>query len=300
MNLRDLRYLVALNDFKHFGRAASACFVSQPTLSTQIKKLEDELGIALVERTPRKVLLTEVGREIVTRARTILHEAEQIKVLARRSKNPELAMVRLGLFPTLGPYLLPHVVPKIRKAFPKLELFLTEEKTEIILQQLRDGHLDAGILALPVSDDQLHCDFLFEEPFVLAVPRHHRLSNRANMRSSELRNESLLLLDEGHCLRDQALEVCRLTGAKEKTEFRATSMETLRQMVAANSGITLLPILATKPPIAQSDNIKLIPFSSKAPSRRIAMIWRKSSALAEFLPKLANIIRSLPPRLLHP
>jgi len=289
MNLRDLRYLVALAEHKHFGRAAQASFVSQPTLSTQIKKLEEELGVALVERTPRKVLLTEVGREIVQRAREVLNEVEQIRQIARRTKDPESGTVRLGIFPTLGPYLLPHVVPKIRERFPRLELLLVEEKTETVLRQLREGRLDAGVLAQPIHDDQLHQQFLFEEPFLLAVPEHHPLAARKQLKLEDLADQSLLLLEEGHCLRDQALEVCQLAGAGEKTGFRATSLETLRQMVAANVGVTLLPTLAVKPPVAHSHDIHLIEFRGHAPSRRIAMVWRKSSAMAPFLKRLAEL-----------
>jgi LysR family hydrogen peroxide-inducible transcriptional activator len=298
MNLRDLRYLVALAEHRHFGRAAEASFVSQPTLSTQIKKLEDELGVALVERTPRKVLLTEVGREIAQRAREVLNEVEQIKAIARRTLDPESGTVRLGIFPTLGPYLLPHVVPRIRARFPRLELLLVEEKTEIVLRMLREGRLDAGVLALPIHDDQLHAEFLFEEPFLLAVPEQHELSRRKALKLDDLSDQSLLLLEDGHCLRDQALEVCHLAGASEKTGFRATSLETLRQMVAANVGITLLPTLAVQPPVAHSENVHLLPFRGAAPSRRIAMVWRKSSAMAVFLKKLAGVLRELPHALL--
>ena len=298
MNLRDLRYLVALAEHKHFGRAAEASFVSQPTLSTQIKKLEDELGVALVERTPRKVLLTEVGREIAQRARDVLNEVEQIRAIARRTLDPESGTVRLGIFPTLGPYLLPHVVPKIRERFPRLELLLVEEKTEVVLRMLREGRLDAGVLALPIHDDQLHAEFLFEEPFVLAVPENHELSKRKALKLDDLSDQSLLLLEDGHCLRDQALEVCHLAGASEKTGFRATSLETLRQMVAANVGITLLPTLAVQPPVAHSENVRLLPFRGDAPSRRIAMIWRKSSAMSAFLKKLAATLREFPHALL--
>jgi LysR family hydrogen peroxide-inducible transcriptional activator len=298
MNLRDLRYLVALAEHRHFGRAAASSFVSQPTLSTQIKKLEDELGVALVERTPRKVLLTEVGREIAQRAREVLNEVEQIKAIARRTLDPESGTVRLGIFPTLGPYLLPHVVPVIRERFPRLELLLVEEKTEVVLRLLREGRLDAGVLAMPIHDDQLHAEFLFEEPFLLAVPEQHELSRRKTLKMDDLADQSLLLLDDGHCLRYQALEVCHLSGANEKSGFRATSLETLRQMVAANVGITLLPTLAVQPPVAHSDNVHLVPFRGHAPSRRIAMIWRKSSAMAGFLQKLAEIFRELPKGLL--
>ena len=294
MNLRDLRYLVALAEHKHFGRAAEASFVSQPTLSTQIKKLEDELGVALVERTPRKVLLTEVGKEIAQRARDVLNEVDQIRAVARRTLDPESGTMRLGIFPTLGPYLLPHVVPRIRERFPRLELLLVEEKTEVVLRQLREGRLDAGILALPIHDDQLHAEFLFEEPFLLAVPEQHELARRQALKLDDLADESLLLLEDGHCLRDQALQVCQMAGASEKTGFRATSLETLRQMVAANVGITLLPTLAVQPPVAQSENVHLVPFRGEAPSRRIAMIWRKSTAMAPFLKKLAQLFRALP------
>jgi LysR family hydrogen peroxide-inducible transcriptional activator len=299
MNLRDLRYLVALAEHKHFGRAAEASFVSQPTLSTQIRKLEEELGVALVERTPRKVLLTEVGREIAQRAREVLNEVEQIRQIARRTKDPESGTVRLGIFPTLGPYLLPHVVPRIRERFPRLELLLVEEKTETVLRQLREGRLDAGVLAQPIHDDQLHQQFLFEEPFLLAVPEHHPLASRKQLKLDDLSDQSLLLLEEGHCLRDQALEVCQLAGAGEKSGFRATSLETLRQMVAANVGVTLLPTLAVKPPVAHSHDIHLIEFRGHAPSRRIAMAWRKSSAMAPFLKRLAELF-VLPRALLDP
>lgn len=300
MNLRDLKYLVALAEHRHFGRAAQASFVSQPTLSTQIKKLEDELGVALVERTPRKVLLTDVGKEIALRARGVLNEVEQIKGIARRTKDPESGTLRLGIFPTLAPYLLPHVIPRLRERFPRLELLLAEEKTEVVLKQLREGRLDAGVLALPIHDDQLHAEFLFEEPFLLAVPGEHELAQRKTLKLDDLADQNLLLLEEGHCLRDQALQVCHLAGAGEKSGFRATSLETLRQMVAANVGVTLLPTLAVKPPVAQSENVHLLQFRGEVPSRRIAMIWRKSTAMASFLGKLAEVFRALPRELLDP
>lgn len=300
MNLRDLQYLVALAEHRHFGRAAEASFVSQPTLSTQIRKLEDELGVALVERTPRKVLLTETGGEIARRARGVLSQIDEIKSIAQRTRDPESGTIRLGIFPTLGPYLLPHVIPQLRARFPRLELLLREEKTEQVLHMLREGTLDAGILALPVHDDSLHVEFLFEEPFVLAVPGGHPLAGRGSLRMDDLSEQNLLLLEDGHCLRDQALEVCHLAGAGEKTGFRATSLETLRQMVSANVGITLLPALAVQAPVAQSPNVDLIAFEDPAPSRRIAMLWRKSSAMTPFFEALAAIVRDLPADLFHP
>lgn len=297
MNLRDLHYLVALADHKHFGRAASACFVSQPTLSTQIRKLEEELGVPLVERAPRKVMLTPAGLDIVERARRIVAEVEQMKDAARRSQDPEAGSIRLGMFPTLGPYLLPHAVPRIRARFPKLELLLVEEKSDVLLARLRDGRLDAGLLALPLHDEQLTTEFLFEEPFLLAVPEHHPLASRDSLKLKDLGNERLLLLEDGHCLREQALDVCQLSGATETIGFQATSLETLRQMVAANVGVTLLPALATKPPVARSENIHLLTFEDSQPSRRIAMVWRKSSAMAGLLHGLADVFRSLPDEL---
>ena len=300
MNFRDLRYLVALADHKHFGRAATASFVSQPTLSTQIRKLEDELGVSLVERAPRRVMLTPIGREIAERARKVIAEVEQMGEIARRSQDPEAGTVRLGIFPTLAPYLLPHVLPAVRKRFPRLELLLVEEKTDQILARLRDGRLDAGVLALPVHDDQLQVEPLFDEPFVLAVPQQHALAKRGSLKLRDLDHQHLLLLEEGHCLRDQALDVCHMAGADERDGFRATSLETLRQMVAAGVGITLLPVLAVQPPVPVSGDIQLLPFQGEAPHRRIAMVWRRSSAMTDFLQQLAGELRKLPQALLLP
>lgn len=299
MNLRDLRYLVALADLRHFGKAADACHVSQPTLSTQLKKLEDELGVQLIERAPRKVMLTPVGSDIVVRARRVLADVEQMRETARRTADPEAGSVRLGLFPTLAPYLLPHVVPKISARFPRLELLLVEEKTEALLQQLRDGRLDAAILALPLHEDWLQIDRLFEEPFLLAVPHDHALAGHSGLKLAELSKQHLLLLEDGHCLRDQALAVCAMAGAGEKDGFRATSLETLRQMVAAGVGITLLPLLAVKPPVPVSKNIELVPFRNPPPSRKLALVWRRSSAMTGFLHKLAATLRDLPKELLQ-
>ncbi|MAL03193.1 MAG: DNA-binding transcriptional regulator OxyR [Arenimonas sp.] len=298
MNLRDLRYLVALADLRHFGRAAESCHVSQPTLSTQIKKLEDELGVSLVERAPRHVMLTAAGQDIAMRARRVLAEVEQMRETARRTADPEAGSVRLGLFPTLGPYLLPHVVPRIRQRFPRLELLLVEEKTEVILHMLRDGKLDAAVLALPLHEEWAETEFLFEEPFMLAVPDGHPLAGRRNLRLGELGDQHLLLLEEGHCLRDHALEVCGLAGAGEKEGFRATSLETLRQMVAAGVGVTLLPVLAVKPPVPASVDIRLLSFRNPPPSRRLALVWRRSSAMGGFLHDLAAVLRDLPQGLL--
>lgn len=299
MNLRALQYFVKLAELKHFSKAADACFVSQPTLSTQIMKLEEELGVQLVERIPRKVKLTPVGAEIAERARHVLRDIDQIRQAARRSRDPETGSLRLGIFPTLAPYLLPHVVPGIRERFPELKLQLAEEKSEDILRQLDDGALDAGLLALPLEDDGLEMEILFEEPFMLAMPHSHPLRDRTHISLADLDGRELLLLADGHCLRDQALEVCALTGAHERVDFHATSMETLRQMVSADVGITLMPILAIKPPIALTENMSIRPFTKPAPSRTIALVWRRSSPLGKLMHDLADCLRDLPAGLLQ-
>ena len=294
MNLRDLRYFVALADTRHFGRAAEICFVSQPTLSTQLKKLEDELGVTLFERAPRNILLTPAGEQILKHARQALAQVSQMQEIAKHIRDPEAASIRLGIFPTLAPYLLPHVVPNIRKRFPNLELLLIEEKTEALIQQLRSGMIDAAILAEPVADDHFEKMHLFTEPFVLALPENHPLSRQRTLGLGELEQQHLLLLEDGHCLRDQALAVCALSGAAEKEGFRATSLETLRQMVAAGVGITLLPMLAVQAPVPESTHIRLMPFRNPAPTRRIALYWRKSSVRTGFLAELGQQIAKLP------
>ena len=254
MNLRDLEYLVAVGEQRHFGKAADVCNVSQPTLSTQLKKLEQELGVALIERNPRHVMLTAAGERVAERARVILDEAATIRAVAHQANDPEGGTVRMGLFPTLAPYLLPHVVPALHDRYPNIELLLIEEKTETLLERLRTGSLDVAVLALPVHGDHLEQQKLFTEDFVLAVPTGHPLAATGGLVDpSVLAGEQVLLLEEGHCLRDQALSVCRLTGASERRGFRATSLETLRQMVAAGVGITLLPELAVQPPVPPSD-----------------------------------------------
>lgn len=293
MNLRDLTYLVAVADHLHFGRAAEACYVSQPTLSTQIKKLERELGVELVERTPRQVMLTTAGHRVVERARVLLAEAADIQRIAQQAADPESGTLRMGLFPTLAPYLLPHVVANLRDRFPKLELLLVEEKTEEVVQRLRDGRLDVGVLALPI-DERFSEEYLFTEDFVLAVPASHPLASSGPVDAAVLATENVLLLEEGHCLREQALSVCRLAGADEHTGFRATSLETLRQMVAAGVGVTLLPRLAVHPPVAPSPDIALLEFNEPAPSRSIALFWRDTSVYRDLMPGLAAVLRDLP------
>ena len=299
MNLSDLRYLIAIADHLHFGRAAASCFVSQPTLSTQLRKLERELGVELVERNPRHVMLTAAGARVVEHARRAVAEADAIEDVARQARDPESGTLRIGIFPTLGPYLLPHVVPALHARFPRLELLLVEEKTEVVLQQLHDGKLDAGVLALPVDDERLHHSPLFDEDFVLAAPSSHPLAgDDSPIDLSDLQGEHILLLEDGHCLRDQALSVCRIAGAGERRDFRATSLETLRQMVAAGVGTTLLPDLSVRPPVPEYDGV-VRRFRDPAPSRRIAMFWRATSSFDGFLPLVADVLRSAIDEPLH-
>ncbi len=301
MNLRDLRYLVAVAEHRHFGRAAAACFVSQPTLSTQIKKLETELGVELIERSPRHIRMTAAGEAVIERAQIMLREADNIVDIARHMKDPSAGVIRLGMFPTLGPYLLPHVIPQIRDQFPNLKLQLVEEKSDEILRQLRNGDLDAVLLARPVSGDDLESVSLFAEDFVLAVPDDHTLAKQSGpVPASVLQDHDVLLLTEGHCLRDQALAVCQMTGGTEYSGFRATSLETLRQMVAAGAGITLLPNLSVQPPVPQPEHLTLVPFAEPVPSRDIAMFWRKTTPLQDFLTEMAQIFRQLPSNLVTP
>lgn len=300
MNLRDLHYLVAVAEHRHFGKAADASFVSQPTLSMQLKKLERELGVQLVERNPRHVLLTEAGRQVVERAKLILAEVDNIHGIARQAADADSGTVRLGLFPTLAPYYLPHVVPSVHQRFPHLELLLVEEKTDVVHRQLGEGRLDAALMAMPVDDERLHVEALFDEDFVLAVPADHPLARLDGpVDVSVLADEHVLLLEEGHCLRDQALSVCQLAGASERGGFRATSLETLRQMVAAGVGVTLLPQLAVRPPVAASEHVTLLRFAEPVPRRRIGMFWRPASVYRDLLPRLADVLRDLPAGLAH-
>lgn len=289
MNLRDLDYLVAVAELKHFGKAALACHISQPTLSMQLKKLEDTLGVTLFERGGKQVIITPVGETIVQRARFIRREANEIREIARMAQDPLAGDFRLGAFPTLAPYFLPRAVPAIHKTLPKLKLLLVEEKTDALIAKINSGELDAALLALPIDDPALETLELFIDPFMLAVPKSHKLASRKRVSFHELQDESLLLLEEGHCLRAQALEVCRIAHVSERQEFRATSLETLRHMVMAGVGITLIPRLAMK----KDDGIVYIPFAEKNVSRTVGLVWRKHTSKSEALARLCQIIALL-------
>ena len=291
MNLRDLKYLVALADAGHFGRAAEKSHVSQPTLSAQIKKLEEQLGVQLVERRPRKVTLTDVGARVVARARRILQDADDISELARESRDPLAGALKVAFIPTLGPYLLPLVTPGIRKQLPKLQLLLYEYQTGPLLERLRGGELDLGVLALGVDVSGLEVLPLHEEAFTLAVPAGHRLAKKSAVRPDDLAGETLLLLEDGHCLRDQALDVCSRIDVREAEDFRATSLETLRQMVVAGLGVTMLPELATQGPFAQAKNVAIRPFVKPAPRRTIGAVWRRSSTRAPAIAAVCDALK---------
>lgn len=289
MNIRDLRYLVAVADHRHFGKASFECFVSQPALSMQLQKLESELGVQLIERTTKKVLLTEVGENIVEYARKILTTVQDIEQVALAAQNPFSGPIHLGAFPTLAPFLLPKIARPIQKALPNIQLLLTEEKTDALLSMLHKGEIDCALVSLPIPIKGLESTTLFEEPFLLAVSKEHTLSQRKRIRLSEIVQEPLLLLDEGHCLRGQALELCSLIGASTQLDFRATSIETLRQMVATGTGSTLIPQIARQ----DNDGLTYIPFTKPSPSRTIALVWRKTSSKKQCLQEIARTIHSI-------
>ena len=293
MTLQELRYLVALADCGHFGQAAEACFVSQSTLSTGLKKLEDYLGVIVFDRSLKRVTPTPIGREIVESARRIVEEAARIRELASYAKDPMDRTVHLGVIPTLGPYYLPHVLTQVRISHPKLRLLLREEMTPHMLAHLAEGKLDAGLLALPVNDPNLEVVPLFVEPFLAAVPTDHPLAAAAEVKIDDLAQAGLLLLEEGHCLRDQALEACHLQGMKSE-EIRATSLETLRQMVAMGLGVTLIPALASVSPSGQQ--VVLKPVAKPGASRTVGLVWRRRSPLAYTMAQLAETLaKRLPP-----
>lgn len=287
MNTRDLEYLVALSNFKHFGKAANACFVSQPALSMQIKKLEEALGIQLLERTNKSVMLTEHGAIIAERAKLILNQIDELKEIAQSAKDPFSGEIKLGIIPTLAPYLLPMIIPQLKTLYPKISFYLCEEQTSILIEKLKSGQLHAAFLAAPVIEKSFSSKILFEEQFLLAVAIDHPLAKLQTVSQKDLKNDTLLLLEEGHCLRDQALEICHQMDIAENKNFRATSLETLRHMVAAGFGITLIPKLAC----TTSNTVVYIPFSAPKPMRTIGFFWRGSSAKEHLLKDIAGEIK---------
>ena len=293
VSLTELRYLVAVDAEQHFGRAAARCHVTQPTLSAGIRKLEGTLGVTLFERTQRSVRTTAVGRELVAEARQILDATERLYERAAASDGPLTGPWHLGFIPTLGPYLLPWLLPLLHAAFPRLRPCPIEATTDELIGALREHRVDAAFLALPVVEDGLEEIPLFDEPFDLLVSSEHRLARRARLRAEELAGERVLLLTEGHCLRDQALDVCERHAAVTDPgdpDVRATSLETLRQLVAAGLGSTLLPALAVRPD--HDDVTRRIPFQQPAPHRRIGLVHRRSFPRRGDLEQLAEVVRA--------
>lgn len=294
MNLRDLRYLVAVAEYRHFGRAAEACFVSQPTLSTQLKKLEETLGVVLFERSNRRVMLTPEGEQVVQQTQRILVELNALTALSEQLRDPMGGDLRIGIIPTIAPYLLPKVLAPLRKAFPNLKIQLTEGQTANITRMLKHGDLDATLLALPLGEENVEEVALLDEDFVLAVPADHPKAQLAEVDPSDLEGEEVLLLEDGHCFRDQALEVCQAHRGIESKSYSATSLETLRQLVAAGVGVTLIPQLAVPDEVKPSDGLRYIPFAANGqdrPMRTLGLCWRASSTRGELLQDVATLLK---------
>ena len=294
-SIKQLEYAVALAEHRHFRKAADASFITQPAMSAQIRQLEDLLGVDLFERDRRKVLLTRAGEEVTRRAKRLLADLDDLMEAAQSLGKPLSGPLRLGIIPTVAPYLLPLVLPGLRKRYPDLVLYLREEQTLRCLQLLESGGLDVVVLALPAEGAEVESLPLFEDRFWLAVPKDHPLAKRKRLREEDLAGEHVLLLEDGHCLRDQALEVCHLTGAKEKTDFRATSLHTLVQMVSNGLGVTLVPEMALATEASRAREIETHAFTQPSPGRTIGLAWRRSSPREEDFRLLGELIRQVTP-----
>lgn len=282
MTLTELKYVVAVARERHFGRAAEACFVSQPTLSVAVKKLEDELGVQLFERGVNEISVTPLGEQIIDQARQVLQQAAAIKEIAKQGADPLTGPLRLGVIYTIAPYLLPPLVKRLMKVAPQMPLILQENFTVKLLELLKQSELDAAILALPIPEAGLNLTPLYDEPFVVALPAQHRWAKRASIDADELKNETMLLLGTGHCFRDQVLAVCPETSrlssdiAGIQRTFEGSSLETILHMVASGLGITVLPSSATGKLHTENSALALVPFVAPAPERRVVIAWRKS------------------------
>ncbi|HEY1090538.1 MAG TPA: hydrogen peroxide-inducible genes activator [Burkholderiaceae bacterium] len=294
MTLTELRYLVAVARERHFGRAAEACNVSQPTLSVAIKKLEEELDVKLFERGGAEVSVTPLGEEIVRHAQTVLDQAAGIKELAKRGRDPLAGALRLGLIYTIGPYLLPGLVRGMIEKHPQMPLVLQENFTVKLLEMLRAGEIDCAILAEPFPDTGLAIAPLYDEPFVAAVPAHHPLAGHKSIGAAEFKRETMLLLGTGHCFRDHVLEVCpefaRFSSDAEgiRKSFEGSSLETIKHMVASGMGVTVLPQLAV--PAGEQPHLRFIPFEAPVPTRRVVLAWRRSFTRYEAIAALRNAV----------
>jgi LysR family hydrogen peroxide-inducible transcriptional activator len=282
MTLTELKYIVAVAREKHFGHAAEACFVAQPTLSVAIKKLEDELGVMIFERGGSEISVTPLGAQIVAQAERVLEQTAAIKEIAKQNKDPLAGPLRLGVIYTIAPYLLPPLVKTMIERVPQMPLVLQENFTVRLVELLRQGELDAAIMALPFADQGLLVQPLYDEPFIVALPKQHAWAERTSIDAEELKSETMLLLGSGHCFRDQVLEVCpemarySTSGDGIARTFEGSSLETIRHMVASGIGITVLP-QASVPEVQPKDSmLRYVPFSAPAPSRRVVIAWRKS------------------------
>jgi LysR family hydrogen peroxide-inducible transcriptional activator len=295
LSLRQLQYAVAVADTLSFRAAAERCHVAQPSLSAQLAQLEDALGVRLFERDRRRVLLTAAGRDLVERARRVLQEADDLVEAAARAGDPLSGRLAIGVIPTISPYLLPAAAPALHKAYPRLTVVWREEKTADLVRAVREGTLDAALLALEAEIGDVEREVIARDPFVLATPPRHALGTASGpARVADLRDAPVLLLDDGHCFRDQALAVCSRARIREG-EFRATSLSTLSQMVASGAGVTLLPQLAV-PTEAARVGLRVRPFTEPTPHRTIGLVWRRSSPLTGALKQVATTIRSAYPR----
>jgi LysR family hydrogen peroxide-inducible transcriptional activator len=294
MNLRDLKYIVAVAESRHFGKAAERCFVSQPTLSGQIKKLEDELGIAIFERTNRSVEVTPVGEEIIARARQMMEQANGIEQVARAHQDPLAGPLRIGAIPTLSPYLMPLILAPLKKQLPQMKLVLSEELTDTLLKRLHEHEIDAALLATAVDEQEFETLPLFDEPFWVAYSRDHAFYEKDRIRLRDLANENLLLLAEGHCLADQAMDVCHMKERQthgELADLRASSLETLIQLVGAGYGITLVPALAMRGSWTAGSGVVAQPLVIAGASRRVTLVFRHSFPRHAALRAFAAIVR---------
>jgi len=298
MTLTELKYIVAVAREHHFGRAAEACFVSQPTLSVAIRKLEDELGVVLFERGGSEITVTDIGQRIVTQAQKVLEEAAIIKEIARQGEDPLAGPLRVGIIYTIAPYLLPRLVPTQVEQTPQMPLVLQENYTTRLLELLRQGELDCAIVALPIPDTGLVVEPLYDEPFFVAVPVQHPWAKRNRIAAEELKDETMLLLGTGHCFRDQVLEVCpefaRYSASSEgiQRSFEGSSLETIRHMVAAGIGITVMPASSLDVTRPEDRLLRYIPFEKPAPDRRVVLIWRKSFPRPAAMHALIESIRA--------
>ena len=291
--LRQLRYLVTLTETQHFGRAAEQCLVTQPTLSSGIQELEALLGVKLFERNKRTVIPTLIGIELSERAQKVLQQVEDIVDISHKGNEPLSGSLRLGAIPTIGPFLLPRVLPVLRKKYPNLKLYLSEDQSANLFKQLSAGALDVLILALPYDLDGARSIIVGDDPFYVAMPKDHALANHRVIRHEEIPEAEILLLEEGHCLREHALEACALKSSRGQDEVRGTSLYTLVQMVASGLGITFVPAMATQSDILKSADVVTVPMEASAKPRQIGLVWRRTSARENEFKLLAELISSL-------